>query len=142
MLARARLVRGAVSEPAHRRNVMHAVLLVVSLLLVVVGQLTAKYGAGILHDGFERWPVALPFLALAYGALLTRGLVWIVVLRRVALSVAFPVIALSYVAILGASRVIFGEQIGALKIIGAFLIIAGVSVLGVAKLKAKNGATS
>lgn len=126
------------TEGTLKRSLVPAVLLTASLLLIVFGQLMAKHGASLVADGFERWPVALPFIAMAYMALLTRGLLWVVVLRRLALSVAYPVIALSYVLILGASRLIYGEPIGALKAAGAALIIAGVTVLGLAKFRAMS----
>jgi len=113
-------------------------LVVLILALLVAGQLTAKQGASYIGDGWEQWRGALPFLVVAYGALLTRGVLWILVLRKVALSLAYPILALAYVVILVASRFLFGEPLGVLKLGGALLIVGGVTLLGFAKLRGRR----
>ncbi len=55
---------------------------------------------------------------------------WTVVLKQVPLSVAFPLMALSYVAIVLASAVILNEQVNIRHAIGALLITAGVACVG------------
>lgn len=113
-------------------------ILVFILILLVTGQLITKQGARHLELGWDHWLDALPFLLLGYTLLFTRGLVWVALLRHVALSLAYPLVALSYVAIIAASHYLFDEAIGPYKLAGAGLIILGVSVLGVSKLKAQQ----
>ena len=56
---------------------------------------------------------------------------WTIVLEHVPLSVAFPLMALSYVAIVLAGAWIFKEQVNLRHGIGALLITAGVACVGV-----------
>lgn len=56
---------------------------------------------------------------------------WINVIEHVPLSIAFPLMALSYVSILLASAVIFQEHINKRHAIGALLITVGVACVGV-----------
>ena len=57
-------------------------------------------------------------------------LVWIPILRNTALSNAFPVTAIVYIGVMGASWLIFAEPIGWLKILGSAIILVGILVLG------------
>ncbi|MGO4440750.1 permease [Rhizobium sp. RAF56] len=55
---------------------------------------------------------------------------WTVVLGRVPLSIAFPIMALSYVAIVFAGRLIFKENINLRHAAGVACIAAGVACVG------------
>lgn len=55
---------------------------------------------------------------------------WTLVLDKVALSIAFPLMALSYVAIVVAGAVILKESVNLRHAVGAFLITAGVACVG------------
>lgn len=55
---------------------------------------------------------------------------WTLVLEQVPLSVAFPLMALSYVAIVLAGALILKEQVNIRHAIGAVLITAGVACVG------------
>ena len=55
---------------------------------------------------------------------------WTLVLERVPLSVAFPIMALTYVAVVGAAAVALEETIDVRHAVGAFLITAGVACVG------------
>lgn len=66
------------------------------------------------------------------GELFTLGLqavVWVMVLRRIALSVAYPFMSLVFALNLLAAGLIFGEPILPQHIIGITVIIAGVVIL-------------
>ncbi len=121
-----------------KRGLSAVALLLAILALLVIGQLTAKQGASYVADGWEQWRAGLPFLLVAYTALMTRGLLWILVLRRVQLSLAYPILATAYVVIIVASRFLFDEPLGLLQVGGALLIVAGVTLLGLAKLGGKR----
>lgn len=51
---------------------------------------------------------------------------WLIVLSRVDLSFAYPMLSISYVVIMIVSALHFGEQITLNRVIGTFLIIGGV----------------
>jgi undecaprenyl phosphate-alpha-L-ara4N flippase subunit ArnE len=55
---------------------------------------------------------------------------WTIVLEHVALSIAFPLMALVYVAVVAAGAWIFKEQVNLRHGIGALLITAGVACVG------------
>lgn len=58
----------------------------------------------------------------------TFGL-WMLVLRRAALSRSFPVTSLSIVCVVALSTVIYGERIAAVQYLGITLIVTGVALL-------------
>jgi len=60
--------------------------------------------------------------------LVTFGL-WMLVLRRAKLSTAYPVTALTLIAIVAGSRWFFGETISPIQYVGVALIVGGVAAL-------------
>ena len=56
--------------------------------------------------------------------------VWTNVLEHVPLSIAFPIMSLSYVAILCVGAIVFKERINKRHAIGAMLVTAGVACVG------------
>ena len=82
-----------------------------------------------------------PFSALAkpitwLGILLwaVELFAWTAVLEHVPLTIAFPLMALSYVVIVFAGAVIFKENINLRHAAGVFLVTAGVACVGVTGL--------
>lgn len=59
---------------------------------------------------------------------------WTAVLQRVPLSIAFPLMALSYAAIVVAGAILFKEHININHALGVFLITSGVVCVGVTGL--------
>lgn len=55
---------------------------------------------------------------------------WVVVLEHIALSLAFPLMALVYIVVVAAGAVIFKEPINFRHGLGALLITAGVACVG------------
>lgn len=51
-------------------------------------------------------------------------------LRKAELSLMYPIIALTYVWVMGLSVVVFNESLNVFKIAGVLIIMAGVAVLG------------
>jgi undecaprenyl phosphate-alpha-L-ara4N flippase subunit ArnE len=99
-------------------------LLLVPVLLLAGGQTAAKQGALVVAGGGSPLNV---FIVLGYAALLIRGLVWIVVLRDLPLSVAYPFISLSYVLVLAIAHLVFDEPVTGRHLTGTVLIVAGLS---------------
>jgi drug/metabolite transporter (DMT)-like permease len=66
------------------------------------------------------------------GVLLTglASVVWLAALSRVSLSVAYPLLSLSYVLMLFAARWLYREPITWPKVAGVILICCGVALLG------------
>lgn len=67
-------------------------------------------------------------LALGFGiAVYSLGVVsWMIALRRISLTVAYPLTSLNYVGILLGAQYWFGEQLSAARVTGVAMIFAGV----------------
>jgi uncharacterized membrane protein len=65
-------------------------------------------------------------LWIALGCFLVCGLAWLWILPRVRLSHAYPMISLSYVAMVILSKYMLHETVGGRSVVGIILIIAGV----------------
>ena len=107
-------------------------LLLIPITLLVIGQISTKYGSLLLNNVspetfFFRFN---PYIAVGYSCLVLRGIIWVFILRRVELSVAYPLLSTSFVIVLILSNYLFGEQIPFQKVIGTFFIIAGVISIG------------
>jgi drug/metabolite transporter (DMT)-like permease len=57
-------------------------------------------------------------------------LIWLVILSRVELSYAYPMLSLSYVFIVLASWLIFNEHLSLLRLMGVLFISLGVMMVG------------
>lgn len=71
-----------------------------------------------------------PMLILAAFLYFAGFLLWLVVLSRLELSKAYPILALSYCLVALASWLIFGEHISALRWAGISVICVGVIMVG------------
>jgi multidrug transporter EmrE-like cation transporter len=59
--------------------------------------------------------------------------VWLIVLSKLELSYAYPLLALSYCLVPALSQYFFGEHVSAMRWIGIGLIALGVGVVGMSK---------
>ncbi|NLE75699.1 MAG: EamA family transporter [Chloroflexi bacterium] len=114
------------------------VYILVSVIAGAVGQVLLKKGMTTLG------PVTLSFGQLPYlfwriatnlhvvvGLLIYVGGVvfWLAALSRVDLSYAYPFASLSYVLMLGASWLLFGENISAIRLLGTLVVGLGVLLI-------------
>lgn len=107
-------------------------------LCEVLGQILFKRGvddldAGEAHFGLKTFRAALRSPAI-WGGVLIHGVefgVWIEILGRLPLSVAFPLESVSYVTVLVATRLFLREVVPVRRWIGVGLICAGITVIGV-----------
>lgn len=107
-------------------------------LLGAAGQLFLKAGAMRLGEISLRWVNVLPFIfalvrepRIAAGTLcyaLAVG-VWVVVLSRVDVSVAYPMVSLGYVVNAAAAHYLFGEKLNRTRVAGIAIILLGIYVL-------------
>ncbi len=98
--------------------------LFLSLGLGVAGQLLLKKGVGAPGGMWQS-----PAVWVGFGAYGIGSLIWLAVLSRLPLNLAYPVLALGYVLVVVASRFLFGERITWSKAIGCTLIVVGVWIL-------------
>ena len=113
-------------------------LLALWTLCEAAGQILFKYGvdaigAGEAHFGFGMFRKAFlspPIIAGVLVHVIEFG-IWIEILGRLPLSVAFPLESISYVTVLVATRVFLHEAVPPKRWAGVGLICAGIAVLGV-----------
>lgn len=126
------------------KTVVNVVLLVISIGLAVFGQLAMKAGMNnVTHGGDDplkpedlKHPVALLGRMLREGPWAIGGIVlyavsalfWLIVLSRVPLSVAYPIVAVGYVVVVIYSRLVFREEVSWIAWVGLALIVIGVAI--------------
>jgi multidrug transporter EmrE-like cation transporter len=103
------------------------------------GQIMFKRGvdlldAGEAHFGFKTLQRALRSPTILGGVLVhvVEFGVWVEILGRLPLSIAFPLESISYVTVLLATRVLLRETVPSRRWFGVGLICAGIVALGVA----------
>ena len=114
---------------------MHLRWLLLTLLCVVLlaaGQMLFKSAASQWRiDGWS-WSSLDTLLSPAFlGGLMLYALVtilWLVVLRAVPLSIAFPIYALSFLLVPVMAHFVWGEPLAVRTLLGGALIIAGVII--------------
>lgn len=111
---------------------MSLLLVLGACLLTCLGQIAQKLAV-------EQWRGAFPGIRRALGnawlwlAVLCLGLgllVWLLVLQRLEVSVAYPMLSLNFVLITLTGRYLFKESVDTRHWLGIGLILAGVALLG------------
>ena len=110
------------------------VLLIFNVLLTVFGQILLKQGVSTVGriGGFRDLIPKLTqviFNPFVLGGISIYGFttfVWLVILSRVKLSIAYPMLSLGYVLAIPFSWLFFKESIPKVRIIGAIIICIGV----------------
>ncbi|HAZ28779.1 MAG TPA: hypothetical protein DCY48_03345 [Candidatus Magasanikbacteria bacterium] len=111
-------------------------IILVNVALAVSGQVAIKIGMkqiGYITSGntlslilksFSNW-----YVLFGLGAYALAAVTWIVVLSRVELSYAYPLLSLGYVAIVLISILFLKEPLSIFRLLGTALIIAGVVLI-------------
>ena len=97
---------------------------------------TNSAGAGAsLPSLFTKWQVVVGFGLYGFASLL-----WLKILQNpnVSLSVAYPMIAMSYVVVTALDRMVLKDPVPPLRIVGLFLICVGVALVGMAGTREKK----
>ena len=122
---------------SRKRIAVITVMLMVSYLFLVGGQIFAKLAGR--NMGAINLHTAMLILA-AYLFFMLRGILWIFLLRRLKLVVAYPLMSIGYVMVLIVSVFLFKEELTHAKLTGALLLIAGIILIsmGENRLAAKK----
>jgi multidrug transporter EmrE-like cation transporter len=119
--------RDTISLTPRRRSLGHA-FLAASVFFGVGAQLLLKFAMLQLHARPDAWlsyfwiPCGLAVYAVGTGF-------WMLCLRVLDLSYAYPFTGLSYVMVLCASWLLFNDVVGIPRIAGVLLICAGVVLI-------------
>lgn len=115
-------------------------LLLVSICFAIAGQLTLKTAMDqIGRIGTAQVSAAGSTIAKAaktprlWIGLIFFGvsaLFWLVVLSRVPLSLAYPLVGISYILIVAFARIFLGEHVPPLRWVGVAIVAAGIAIVG------------
>jgi len=113
------------------------VLVLISVILGVLGQLSLKQGMKNIGNFevkdflssriFEL--VAEKFVVIGIVLYAIATLLWLVVLSKAELSFAYPMLAIGYILIAIFSKIFFGENVTFVRFFGILLISMGVFLL-------------
>lgn len=131
----------AASQRSPRATAMIlAILLITSVSLAVAGQLTLKTAmekvgrigsVEVSNPGATVKKVASePLLWVGLALFGISAVFWLVVLSHVPLSVAYPVVGLSYILIVGFSRFVLHESVPMMRWLGVLIVALGIGVIG------------
>ncbi|MEA1911472.1 MAG: hypothetical protein U9N32_07335 [Spirochaetota bacterium] len=102
-------------------------VLLLPLSIMLMGQIFAKMSGNYIASGGS---IINIYSLLSYICLICRGFIWIIIIRRMRLVFAYPVMSLNYILVLLVSHLIFNEEIVSTNLIGAGLIGLGVILIG------------
>ncbi|HNT30645.1 MAG TPA: hypothetical protein PKL83_06870 [bacterium] len=108
-------------------------LLLVNVALGVAGQTLIKWGVdrvggfALAHWlAFAKASFTNPAILLGEFLYGMSAILWLVVLSKINLSIAYPMLSLGYILVLGISAWLFHEPVQAINIVGVILICGGV----------------
>ncbi|PBP41945.1 4-amino-4-deoxy-L-arabinose-phospho-UDP flippase [Pseudomonas syringae] len=107
-------------------------MLACACLLTCLGQIAQKYAVQDWRGAFPGTFTALRsiWLWLAVACLGAGLLIWLMVLQRLDVGIAYPMLGLNFVLITLAGRYLFDEPVDAQHWLGIALILVGVFQLG------------
>lgn len=102
------------------------------------GQLALKQGmtkVGMISVEIGTLPPLLlkafltPFVLLGLALYIISAMMWLIVLSRVDLSFAYPMVAIGYIIVVFLSWLLFKEDVTVLRILGCLAIALGVTLI-------------
>ena len=124
-------------------------LLVISVTLAVIGQLTLKSAmdqVGYIGGDQVRSPKETilrvakePKLWIGLAIFGLSSIFWLVVLSRIALTVAYPLVGLSYIVVVALGRFLFHEHVPPLRWVGVSVIAFGIALIGLSFTRTPAG---
>ena len=115
---------------------MNFLILAVSILLAVVGQLMMKRGM-MLFGAFPITQIISKLIPMFLNPWVFFGFVffglssvfWLVVLSRLQLSLVYPMVSVAYVLVAFASLIFFKENVSLVRWLGIAIIMVGVFLI-------------
>jgi undecaprenyl phosphate-alpha-L-ara4N flippase subunit ArnE len=111
---------------------MSLLLVLLACLLTCLGQIAQKFAVERWRGQASTWTEKLhsPWLWLALAALGLGLLVWLLVLQRLEVGIAYPMLSLNFVLVTLVARFVFHETIDRQHWLGVALVIGGVVLVG------------
>lgn len=119
----------------HRLNLHALGLAAICILLAVAGQTLLKVavmrsgGIPVLEIGLAglvRKFMGVPYILVGFALYGVSAILWLEVLSKLDLSVAFPMVSVTYIGTLFVGRFLFNEPVNIYRVMGVLLICSGV----------------
>ena len=124
------------AETKEGNNLENFLLLSISISLAIVGQLLMKYGMMMIGTFsinellVKLFPMIFqPYVFAGIMFFAVSSVFWLVVLSRIDLSLAYPLVSIAYIVCALFSSVFFGENVTLIRWIGIITICAGVFLI-------------
>jgi len=105
----------------------------INIILMSIGQLFFKQSAVFVNNNSNLNLITRYLLnPWFYGAIFFFGistLLWVYILTTMKISIAYPILSISYILIAIGAFYFFGEKLSLINIAGIFLIMCGVSLV-------------
>lgn len=120
-----------------------------NVFLTVIGHLMLKHGMTKVGrvSSISTLPATIyrafsnPFVLLGLAVFVGTSMLWLIVLSRVKLSLAYPLLSMSYVLAIFLSWLLLKEHIPWMRILGAFVIISGVCLVSITAFNVTGAVT-
>lgn len=116
---------------------MNYLVMVLSMVLAVLGQFLFKKGVILTNVSPNIKSIVssifTPTLFFGFVCYGVSAVLWLFVLKKFPLSVAYPSLAFTYILVLLISVVFFNESLSVFKILGIILIFSGVVLINIQK---------
>ena len=109
--------------------------LILPLTIMLIGQIFAKLSGNYISSGRS---IINIYSLISYICLISRGFLWIFIIRRMRLVFAYPVMSINYILVLLVSYFVFHEEILSTNLIGAGLISLGVILIGLGESNSRR----
>jgi multidrug transporter EmrE-like cation transporter len=117
-------------------NPVTAALLVASILLSAGAQIALKVGMRAVAAHPAAGPMKMllaaafsPWVIVGLSAYVASAVVWLLVLSKLDVSRAYPCVAAGFVLTLLAGHFLLGETVGAVRLAGIGVVLAGVTIV-------------
>ncbi|MFL5252640.1 MAG: small multi-drug resistant family protein [Rhodopila sp.] len=102
----------------------------VAQLLMKIGMTAVRTGASGGSADMLLAAVLNPYVIGGLGAYGLSAVLWLLVLSRLPLSLAYPLVSLGFIVVVVLSALILHEPVSVVRLAGVALIVGGVVVLG------------
>ncbi|HSW93940.1 MAG TPA: EamA family transporter [Gammaproteobacteria bacterium] len=107
---------------------IYYVCLFTAILIGVAGQVALKTGTLSVADS-SGIPLFQPYVILGLGCYFASALFYIFALKKIPVSIAFPSVSMSYVAVAIIAHLLWNEPFGSYQMIAIAFILTGVFLL-------------
>lgn len=129
-------------EDHESRSLTPYLWIAATVFFTVYGQLVMKWQVGkhsppdvdpaLFHEKLMHLVTLLlkPWIVSAYAAAFLASLAWMMAIKQLAISTAYPFMAMNFVLVMFAGVWFFDEKVSPPQLLGIILVVIGVALIG------------